>query len=44
MEHDFGIKQNIFFLAFVWQSSTDIIKGDVLMQDFEQGRFRMIHL
>ena len=37
-------KLNKIFFAFVWQSSTDRIKWDVLMQDFEQGGLRMIHL
>ena len=37
-------KLNKIFFAFVWQSSTDRIKRDVLMQDFEQGGLRMIHL
>ena len=37
-------KLNKICFAFVWQSSTDRIKRDVLMQDFEQGGLRMIHL
>ena len=30
-------KLNKILFAFVWQSSSDRIKRDVLMQDFEQG-------
>ena len=37
-------KLNKIFFAFAWQSSTDRIKWDVLMQDFERGSIRMIHM
>ena len=37
-------KLNKIFFEFIWKSSTDRIKREVLIQDFEQGGLRMIHL
>ena len=32
------------FFEFLWKSSTDKIKREVIIQDFEQGGLRMIHV
>ena len=37
-------KLNKIFFEFIWKSSTDKIKREVIIQDFEQGGLRMIHL
>ena len=37
-------KLNKAFFEFIWKSSTDRIKREVIIQDFEQGGLRMIHL
>ena len=35
---------NKLFFEFIWKSSIDKIKRDVIIQDFSQGGLRMIHL
>ena len=37
-------KWNKIFFEFLWKSSTDKIKREIITQDFEQGGLRMIHL
>ena len=37
-------KLNKMLFEFIWKSSTDKIKREVIIQDFDQGGLRMIHL
>ena len=37
-------KLNKLFFEFIWKSSTDKIKRDVIIQDFDQGGLRMINI
>ena len=38
------LKLNKMLFEFIWKSSTDKIKREVIIQDFDQGGLRMIHL